>query len=177
MADYSTSTADVVSRFRRETDWFVVWKHGEYFGSLVGANSERVVDLLPALANHLDPAVDVFIENLRDRREWQGALLALPDVREVVGRLRLPLAMHGGVEVTIVTPDDQLTLTPELQIVIYARTDRWYFLLQGMGLVEREAPPPPVWMPSRAALQPVADLTAVLDAAAERLGLDSGPRA
>ncbi|HYW31332.1 MAG TPA: hypothetical protein VE869_07480, partial [Gemmatimonas sp.] len=126
MADRSGLTADVASRFRRDNDWFVAGKRGAFFVALVGTNSERAVDLLPALALHLDPAVDVFIESLRDRLSWQGTSLALPDVREVVGRLRLPLAMYGGVEVAIVTADDQLTLTPELQIVVYARTDRWY---------------------------------------------------
>ncbi|MES2522247.1 MAG: hypothetical protein V4617_06070 [Gemmatimonadota bacterium] len=175
MADRSGLTADVAFRFRRDNDWFVAGRRGGFFVAQVGTNSERAVDLLPALALHLDPAVDVYIESLRDGRAWHGTSLALPDVREVVGRLRLPLAMHGGVEVAIVTPDDQLTLTPELQIVVYARTDRWYFLLEGMGLVERASPPAAVWTPSRSGLKPVPDVTNVLEAAADRLGLDVSP--
>lgn len=167
--------ADVASRFRRDTDWFVVRKSGGIYVAQVGTIGERAVDLLPALAAHLDPAVDMVIESLRDRVVWQGTSLALPDVREVVGRLRLPLAMYGGVEIALVTPDDQITLTPELQLVVYARTDRWFYLLDGMGLVERDTPPPPVWTPSRRNLQPVADITSMLDAAAERLGLSMAP--
>lgn len=137
----------------------------------IGTSGERAVDLVPALAFHLDPAVSVFIDNLRDATSFAGSQLPLPDVRETLGRLRLPLAMYGGVEVTLVTTEDQLTLTPELSLVIYARTDRWLFLLEGMGLVERLAPPPPVWMPSRRHYRPVADLESAVQAAAERLGL------
>jgi hypothetical protein len=164
-------STDVTSRFRRDTDWFVARKSGNFYVAQVGTIGERAVDLLPALALHLDPAVDLVIESLRDRLVWKGSSLALPDVREVVGRLRLPLAMYGGVEIALVTPDDQITLTPELQLVVYSRTDRWFYLLDGMGLVERSSPPLPVWTPSRRDLQPVADITSVLDAAAERLGL------
>ena len=172
MADHTPLDADVATRFRRDSDWFVASKSADVYTALIGANSERVVDLLPALALHLDPAVDMVIESLRDGRAWQGKSLALPDVREVVGRLRLPLAMYGGVEISLVTSDDQLTLTPELALVVYARTDRWFFLLDGMGLVERTAPPPAVWHPSRRNLTPVSDLTTALQAAAERLALD-----
>lgn len=171
MADRVDSSADVQSRFRRDTDWFVASKRSDLYVAQIGTISERAVDLLPALALHLDPAVDVVIESLRDRTIWQGRSLALPDVREVVGRLRLPLAMYGGVEIALVTPDDQLTLTPELAIVLYARTDRWFFVLEGMGLVERESVPVPVWSSSRSQLQPVEDLTLALAAAAERLSL------
>ena len=168
-------SADVAARFRRETDWFVARKASGFYVAQVGTVSERAVDLLPALALHLDPAVDMVIESLRDRLQWEGKSLALPDVREVIGRLRLPLAMYGGVEIALMSADDQLTLTPELQLVVYSRTDRWYFILDGMGLVERPAPPPAVWSPSRRRLQPVGDLTVALEAAAERLALSARP--
>jgi hypothetical protein len=147
--------AELATRFRRESDWFVASRRGSIHVASVGTIGERAVDLLRALAVHLDPAVDVVLESLRDGAVWEGRLLALPDVREAIGRLRLPLAMYGGVELTLVTPEDQLTLTPELAIVIYARSDRWLFLLEGMGLVERAAAPPPVWRPSRLGLERV----------------------
>ncbi len=169
------ASADVQSRFRRDTDWFVASRRSGLYVAQVGTVSERAVDLLPALALHLDPAVDLVMESLRDRKAWQGRSLPLPDVREVMGRLRLPLAMYGGVEIALVTPDDQLTLTPELAIVLYARTDRWFFVLEGRGLVERASLPAPVWNSSRSQLQPVDDLTLALSAAAERLSLSALP--
>lgn len=175
MAERADSAADVQSRFRRDTDWFVASRRSGLYVAQIGTIGERAVDLMPALALHLDPAVDLSIESLRDRMAWQGRSLALPDVREVMGRLRLPLAMYGGVEIALVTPDDQLTLTPELAIVVYARTDRWFFVLDGMGLVERQSVPAKVWNSSRARLHPVEDLTLALAAAAERLSLTASP--
>jgi hypothetical protein len=137
----------------------------------VGATAERTVDLLHALVIHLDPAVDLRIDDRRTGRRWHGALLALPDVRAELGRLRQALAAYGGVEVTVFTPNDQLTLTAALQLVIYARTDRWAFLLGGLGLDERDTVPPPVWRPEAAPLFPVPALEAALQTAAQRLRL------
>ena len=87
-------------------------------------------------------------------------------------RLRLALAAYGGVEISVFTDTDQLTLTPEMLLVIYARTDRWAFLLDGMGLLERDGMPTPTWVPSRATLRPEAQLEQALQAAAERLRLE-----
>jgi uncharacterized protein YbjT (DUF2867 family) len=71
-------------------------------------------------------------------------------------------------------PDDQLSLTPELLLVIYAHSDRWYFLLEGLGLAERAEAPMRVWTPSRSNLAPSPELASALAAAAARLGLRAG---
>lgn len=176
MAERDVAAADIALRFRRDADWFVTGRSSGLYVAQIGTIGERAVDLLPTLALNLDPAVDLVVDSLRDGMQWTGASLALPDVREVLGRLRLPLAMYGGVEIALVSSDDQLTLTPELLLVIYARTDRWFFLLDGLGLVERASPPPPVWSTSREGLTAVPDLTAALESAAERLGLRVEPR-
>ena len=127
-----------VPRFRPVPDWFVSRTRGGLSEVFAWANAERIVSVFHALTEHLDPAVDVSVESRREGRTWRGELLPLPDVRDVVGRLQLPLAMYGGVEVCVYTPDDQLTLTPGLALVIYARSDRWLYLLEGMGFSERE---------------------------------------
>jgi hypothetical protein len=158
-------------RFRDATDWFVMTTQEGVVTTQVGASSERVVDLWHALSASLDPAVDLRVHDVRTARIWSGSLLALPDVRDTVGRLRLPLAAYGGVELTVCTGNDQLTLTPEMLLVIYARTDRWAFLLDGVGLVERNAMPPLTWIPSRSVLRPEPQLEQALQSAAERLGL------
>lgn len=164
-------------RFGRAGEWFVASQEGDVHVARVGVIAERAVDLIHLLADQLDPAVDVVIESLRDGVKWSGELLALPDVRDAIGRLRLLLATYGGVEVTIVTPDDQLTLTPELALVIYSRTDRWLFALEGAGLKERRASPRPVWSLDRRSLAPVPPLTEALEQAADRLGLVASPLA
>jgi hypothetical protein len=177
MSELSSFELAEAPRFRAGADWFVVSRDRNITCIRVGTTAERVVDMLHALSVHLDPAVDVCIEDARTGRRWAGALLALPDVRETVGRLRLSLAAYGGVDVSLFTDSDQVTLTPEMSLVIYARTDRWAFLLDGMGLVERAAVPMPSWLPQRSALRPQPQLAYALQSAAERLGLteEEGP--
>lgn len=175
--DLDIEAGGTAERFGRSAEWFVASQDGDVHIARVGVIAERAVDLLHLLADQLDPAVDVVIESLRDGVKWSGDLLALPDVREAVGRLRLLLATYGGVELTIVTPDDQLTLTPELALVIYSRTDRWLFVLEGLGLKERATAPRGVWTLDRGALGAVPPLTDALEHAAERLGLVASPLA
>lgn len=164
------------ARFRSGDDWFVVERSGALVTLRVGAGAERIVDLWHALTMYLAPAVDVYMADVRSGQIWSGALCALPDVREAIGRLRLTLAAYGGVEVSVYTDTDQLTLTPELALIVYSRTDRWAFLLDSMGLIERAAPPAPTWRPTRAALRPEAQLSQAVEAAAQRMRLREGDR-
>jgi hypothetical protein len=159
------------TRFRSHADWFVAGRIGTLFMAQVGTTGERAVDLLHALAFHLDPAVDVVIDSARDGQAWHGSFLALPDVRDAIGRLKLTLSTYGGVEISVFTPDDQLSLTPELSLVVYARTDRWLYLLEGMGLEERSVLPQSVWKPSRHRLAPAPELSDSVRAAVDRLAL------
>lgn len=159
-------------RFRPTSEWFVMGRHRGVHSVQVGATAERTVDLLQALALHLDPSVDIQIVDARSGRRWQGAMCALPDVRAELERLRQGLAAYGGVEVSVYTPSDQLTLTAALQLVIYARTNRWAFLLEGAGLVERLAVPPSVWCPGSVPRFSVPSLTETLETTARHLGLE-----
>ena len=163
--------AVVWKRFRSGTDSFAFWSEGDYFAAQVVANAERVVDLFHALSEHLPPAVDVAIEDVRGARQWRGEGVALPDVRETIARLKLPLSTYGGVEFAVYTSEDQLTLTPQLELFIYARTERWLYLLKGKGLEERPSVETRSWRLSRSGFAPAADLSHAVDAAAERLAL------
>ena len=78
-------------RFRSGIDGFTYVKEDDYYAAHLVANAERVVDLFHALSEHLAPAVSVSVEDLRTKRSWQGDAIALPDVREVIARLKLPL--------------------------------------------------------------------------------------
>lgn len=110
----------------------------------------------------------------RSGAQWKGFDIPLPDLCDALGRLRCPLATYGGVEITVFGPDDQLSLTPDSLLVIYERSDRWYFLLEGLGLAERAGSPVPVWAPARSMLQPSPALSSALTAAAATLGLRVG---
>jgi hypothetical protein len=163
--------AVVWKRFRSGTDTFAFWEEGDHFVAHVVANAERVVDLFHALSDHLPPAVDVVIEEVRSGRTWRGEGVALPDVRETVARLKLPLSTFGGVELAVYTSEDQLTLTPQLELFIYARTERWLYLLKGKGLEERGSVDSRSWRLPRSGFAPAPDLMGAIEAAAERLAL------
>jgi len=152
-------------------DGFTFVKNGEIYEAYIAANAERVVDLFYALSEQLAPAIDVALEDLRSETTWRGESVALPDVRDAVARLKVPLATYGGVEISLYTPDDQLTLTPQLELYIFSRSDRWIYLLQGKGLEERASLADKSWRSQSwdRALAP--SLTAAVSAAAERLGL------
>ncbi len=175
MLDLSGSESDTARRFGRLSSWFVASQSDDIRLLRIGAVAERAVDLFHALSREMDPVVDVVIDSWRDRARWRGDLLSLSEVREVLGRLRLPLATYGGAEVTLVTGDDQLTLTPELVVVIFARSDRWIGLLDDFDVPERSSMPPAVWSLDRAAMRPVPEFTAALTTAAETLRLTASP--
>ena len=160
-------------RFRPAEDWFVHTVDNRIHRVLAATNAERVLDTLHVLCAHLDPAVDVWMRDQRSGAQWEGHAVALPDVREAVGRLRLPIASYGGVELSLFTGDDQLSLTTDLLLVIYARTDRWTFRLEEGGFVARDSAPPPTWRLAPDALRPAPALRDALDSAAARLGLQA----
>jgi len=161
----------VWKRFRSGTDGFTFVKNEEIYEAYIAANAERVVDLFYTLSEQLAPAIDIVIEDLRSEATWRGESVALPDVRDAIARLKVPLATYGGVEISLYTPDDQLTLTPQLELYIFSRSDRWIYLLQGKGLEERVSLADRSWRSQSwdRALAP--SLTAAISAAAERLAL------
>lgn len=158
-------------RFRASADGFTFSQENDYYAAHVVANAERVVDLFYTLAEQLPPAVDVVIEDLRSGRTWKGEALALPDVREAVARLKQLLARYGGVEFAIFTAEDQLTLNPYIELFIYARTDRWLYLLEGKGLEEQRRVRTKSWKVARQQFPAAPDLVNAVALAAERLGL------
>lgn len=163
--------ATVWKRFRSGVDGFTFTKEGEHYEAYVGANAERVVDLFYTLSELLPPAVDVAIADLRSETTWSGDSIALPDVRDAIARLKVPLATYGGVEFSLYDEVDQLTLTPQLELFIYARSDRWLYLLQGKGLEEKAALADRSWRSQSWDRAPAPTLSAAIKAAAERLSL------
>jgi hypothetical protein len=163
--------ASVWRRFRTNVDGFTFAQEGEYYVAHAVANAERVVELFHALAEHLPPAVDLAIEDLRSGASWVGEALALPDVREAIARLKAPLAMNGGVEVSVYSSEDQVSLTPQLELFVYSRTDQWLYILQGKGMQETPSVPSRSWTLGRGSLGPAPELADALATAVERLAL------
>jgi hypothetical protein len=162
---------DTANRFRSSADWFVSTVLGGIVTVRVGATGERAVDLVHALAAHLPEEIRVSVEYLRDKQAWTSERVSRTDARDVLARLKLLLSSYGGVEFVLYTADDQLTLTPELDVVIYSRGKSWLRHLWRMGLEARDTLPPAAWRPNRHAMMPAAELREAIDNAVRRLGL------
>ena len=168
----SQAEATIWHRFRGSTDGFTFGQDDGVFTAHVVANAERVVDLFHSLTEQLPPAVDLTIEDHRSGRTWQGDALPIDDVREQIARLKVLLARYGGVELSVFTSDDQLTLNPYLELFIYSRTDRWFYLLEGRGLEEQGSVQTKTWKQARAQFPAAAELVNAIQTAVERLGLN-----
>jgi hypothetical protein len=163
--------ASIWRRFRVSAVGFTFVQEEDLYTAHVVANAERVVDLFYSLTDQMPPAVDVVVDDLRSGRSWKGESIALPDVREALARLKNLLARYGGVELSVYTGDDQLTLNPYLELFIYARTDRWLYLLEGKGLEEQTRLATKSWKTNRQHFPAAPDLVNAVTAGAERLGL------
>jgi len=175
MTLFRTKTPDstVWKRFRSGQDGFTFTRTGDIYEAKVVANAERVVDLFYTLSELMAPAVDVFIRDERSQSSWAGQTVALPDVRDAVARLKVPLSTYGGVEVTLFTPEDQITLSPQLELFIYSRSDRWMYLLSSMNLEERASLEERLWGMQSWERTPAPALSDAVAAAAERLSIKS----
>jgi hypothetical protein len=163
--------ASIWRRFRASSDGFTFSEDDGVFVAHVVANAERVVDLFWTLSELLSPAVDVHIEELRSSSSWKGEALPLPDVRDVIARLRLLIARYGGMEISVFDAEDQLSLNAHLELYIYSRSDKWLYLLEGRGLEERTRLREKSWKMKRQAFPAAPDLMNAVASAAERLGL------
>lgn len=164
----------IAQRFRSSADWFVSLNRSDVHTYLIGAASERSLDIMQALVAFLPENVSVSISSLRERKSWWDNACPRSEVRDVLARLKVLLAGYGGVEFAVYTSNDQLTLTPELELVIYSRSTSWPARLRKSGLEERAAPPTAVWKPSRVELPPAPELLDSIAGAVRRLNLAPG---
>ena len=163
--------ASIWRRFRASSDGFTFAEEDGVFTAHIVANAERVVDLFWTLTDLLGPAVDVHVDDLRSGRSWRGESLPLPDVRDTMARLRLLLARYGGIQISIFTSEDQLSLNEHLELFVYSKSDKWLYLLEGRGLEEMPRVLTKSWKIKRQAFPAAPDLVNALASAAERLGL------
>ncbi|MGQ0640004.1 MAG: hypothetical protein ACT4P6_04400 [Gemmatimonadaceae bacterium] len=163
----------IAHRFRSVRARFSFTAAEGIFSARVFANAERAVDLFHALSGHLPPAVDVHVWDVRSDQRWSGSPLALEDVRDSYARLRTPLSIFAGVEFTLVGADDQLSLSPALEVHVHARSDRWYYLLVGTGLLPGAPFKPRTWRLAPSEFPRAPEMRGALERAIQRLGLTS----
>jgi hypothetical protein len=117
----------------------------------------------------------VWLADRRTKIAWQGTDTALPDVRDAIARLKVPLATYAGVDISIYTPDDQLSLTAELDLYAFGKSDRWLYLLQARGLEQYGAVADKGWRAQPWDRAGATALTTALQTTAERLSLTRVP--
>lgn len=164
--------ASIWRHFRGEGDGFVFTERVDVYEAHVMANADRVVELYLALVEHMPPAVTVELDDYRSGLRWRGNDLALVDARDAVARLKGAIAMYAGLEYTMFGTDDQLSITPNLDIFVYSRSDRWLYLLQGKGLRRLRRVRARSWRLSRGEFASAPAMSAAVRDAAERLGLE-----
>ena len=174
MPDFTHETGEIAIRFHRDSEWYVVDRAGDVRVLRVHANGERAVELFLRFSAHLDTLVDVVMTNQRDAAVWQGELRDLGEVREALGRLRWPLASYGGVEVTLVTPSDQLSLMPSLELIICSRDGTDWPMRLAAERVRLASFAPAEWSTDKVPLTEAPELTAALDLVIQRLELEPG---
>jgi hypothetical protein len=163
--------ASIWRRFRSSADGFTFTQEGDLWVAHVVASAERVVDLYYILMENLPSSVDVFVEDLRSGRSWKGEGIALADLREAIARLKSLLGRYGGLEISVYSGDDQLSVNPNLELFVYAHDDRWRALLEAKGLEEQQRVLTRSWKTNRNQFPAAPEVVSAIAGAAERLGL------
>lgn len=146
-------------------------REGNLYTAEVRTDPERAVELFHDLTSHMPEIVDLSLDCLRTGRKYVGEGLYRSEVTDTVARLKVPLAASGGVELAVYTGEEQLALSPMLDLWSYAETDRWLYLLLGRGLEERAGLPPREWSVGAKEFAGGAELVDAVTATAERLTL------
>ncbi len=134
-----------LNRFRADTIPFTFARAEDGYVARVATSAETVLELLRDLSDYLGPALTVTVTDRRHRETWRAEGVALPDARDGVSRMRLVLARFGGVDVALDDGEEALVLTAHLELELRARTDRWYYVLTGLGRVEAATVPRKRW--------------------------------
>ena len=159
-------------RFHAAAEGFTVQEEEGGFWQLHAVVSAgRAVDLFYALLNEFAGAVSVAIEDGHAHQSWKGEGLQADAVRAALASLRSPLAADGGVELTVFTGDDQVTLNQVREIFIYSTSHRWASVLEGKGVSEERMVRTQSWQGIRERVAPPPALAEAVAAAVSALGL------
>ncbi len=166
-----TPETNLEHRFRSTATLFAFRKEADVCVAEIRVGAERAVELFHSLTGQMPPIVNLSIECLRTGREFTGEGLQLSEVKEAIARLKTPLVASGGVEISVHSADDQIALSAMLDLWIFAKSDRWFYLLLSQGLEERAKLPERSWTLSRSDFTGAPQMVEAVTAAAERLTL------
>lgn len=147
-------------RFRDASDTYVVMRRDALTGTRAIGNAEAMVELFLELIGEFPSLFTLTVDDWRSMAVWRAEGVTQAALLDGLYALRVPLSGAGGVEFTLETPDDQLSLSAHLEVVTWSRTDRWLYLLDRAGLRERPHVRGRLWRPERGAFPPANTLTA-----------------
>ncbi|HUO52292.1 MAG TPA: hypothetical protein VMT93_07225 [Gemmatimonadaceae bacterium] len=159
-------------RFRTAAEGFTVTREpNEPTAWHVVTGAGRAVELFVELLGELPPSVSLEIADAHTGRRWQGTDCDTTGVRGALAPLREALVAHGGVEITVFSKDDQVTLNPVLELFLYSTGDRWTEILRAHGLPEERLVRTHSWKLRRQGLTPAPALSDAVAGAAAALRL------
>jgi hypothetical protein len=161
-------------RFDTPADEFTVAQESGLTIIRIVGSSEHVLAHMYALSAELPGSVDVAIDELRTGRSWRGEGRPLTDVRDALNGAKKVLGEFGGVEWSIFNREDQITVTPHVELYIVSRTDRWLYLVENRGVQERQVLRGRSWRIARDGFPDAPQLVTAIAAAVTRLGLEAG---
>jgi hypothetical protein len=166
--------AEVWNRFRLPQEGFVVAEDRGLFEARIVANADWAIDLFLVLADRLGDTVRVAVEDYRNARRWSGAEVKTARARDAILHVRPLLIRYAGVECSLSDDEDQVTLTPHLEVFVYGRSDRWFYFLRDLGLRRYRTLASRSWRLRREEFPEAPALAAALDDVATELGLVDG---
>lgn len=158
-------------RFRDATDIYAVLRRDDLIGTRAIGNAEAMVELFIELVPQFDNIFSLTVDDWRNGIAWCGEGITQAALLDAMYTLRVPLIGSGGVEFTLATASDQLSLSAHLEVVTWSLTDRWLYLHDRAGLSERPDVQGRLWRPDRGAFPPANTLTAGVTSLVRALAL------
>jgi hypothetical protein len=158
-------------RFRDATDTYSVMRRDGLVGTRAIGNAEAMVELFLELVPEFPNIFTLTLDDWRTSETWRADGVTQAALLDSFYALRVPLIGAGGVEFTLESAGDQLSLSAHLEVVTWSRTDRWLYLLDRAGLREHPRVRGRLWRPARGAFPAANTLTAGVRTLAATLAL------
>ncbi len=160
-------------RFRDATDTYAVMRRDGLVGTRAIGNAEAMVELFLEMIPEFPNIFSLTVDDWRNDRIWRAEGVTQSALLDAFYSLRVPIIGAGGVEFTLDSAADQLSISAHLEVVTWSSTDRWLYLHERAGLRERPRVRGRLWRPARGTFPPAGTLTAGVRTLVRSLALKS----
>lgn len=176
MANFRGQVPDVSvwRRFRDTTDAYAVMHRDGLVGTRALGNAEAMVALFLELVGEFPGMFSLHVDDWRDDAAWTAGEVTQAGLLDAFHAIRVGVISSGGVEFTLTSAEEQLSLSAHLEVVTWSRTDRWLYLHDRAGLRERPSVRGRLWRPKRGAFPQSEAVTSGLRGFVQALGLTRG---